>query len=225
MAKNEGFSQISAICESQISLKTHILGTIYGLKQRAQLESPGRERNRCMWCVMHVKPGSEKRMEEFLDGLIGDEFDSRCFHLTRLRRKKYGGRWQTIEEQLLPGYVFIVTEKPEQLYREFEKVPGCGLLGDSKEYVSRLDGEEAEFLEKIAGSADGEGAASRIGEIGLSYIKVEKDNRVRVLSGPLLFVEKQVRKIDFHRRVAEVETNLCGEKKVMYLGVEFENVS
>lgn len=175
-----------------------------------------------MWCVMHVKPGNEGRTEQFVDGLLGDKLHARCFHLTRLRRKKYGGRWQTVEEQLLPGYVFIVTEQPEQLYREFKKVSGYGLLG-GEEYVSRLEDEEADFIERIAGQ--GSGSMCQRGEIGLSYIRVENGNRITVLSGPLLFVKNQVKKIDFHRRVAEVETRLCGEKRVMYLGVEFEGAS
>lgn len=172
---------------------------------------------------MHVKPGNEIRTEQFVDGVFKGKFHTRCFHLTRLRRKKYGGQWQTVEEQLLPGYVFIVTEQPELLYREFKKVPGYGLLEGSEEYVSRLEDEEADFIERIAGQ--GSGAMCRSGEIGLSYIRVEEGNRITVLSGPLLSVKNQVRKIDFHRRVAEVETRLCGEKRMMYLGVEFEDAS
>lgn len=172
-----------------------------------------------MWCVMHVGPGNEARAEQFVDGLLGERLHDRCFHLTRLRRKKYGGRWQTVEEQLLPGYVFIATEEPEQLYRALKKVPDHGLLAGSDDYVGRLEDAEAEFIEKIAGEG------RRAGEIGLSYIRVGDDDRVTVLSGPLLSVEDRMKKIDFHRRVAEVETKLCGEKKVMYLGVEFEDVS
>ena len=170
-----------------------------------------------MWCVMHVEDGKEPRAERFIEGLLGDRSGG-CFHLTRFRRKKYGGKWRTVQEPLLPGYVFIATEDAEQLYRELESVSGYELLGSSAEYVSRLEDGEADFIERIAGKG------SRAGEIALSLIKVEEDGEITVLSGPLLSVEGQVRKIDFHKRVAEVETKLFGEKKVMYLGVEFEDV-
>ena len=60
------------------------------------------------------------------------------------------------------------------------------------------------------------------GEIALSQIVVEKDGEIRVLSGPLLQVEDMVKKFDFHKRVAEIETDFMGQKKVLYLGIEFE---
>ena len=76
---------------------------------------------------MHVKPGNEKRAEQFIDGLFGGESQGRCFHLTRARRKKYGGSWRTIQEELLPGYVFIATDEPEKLYGKLERRRDTGL--------------------------------------------------------------------------------------------------
>lgn len=184
-------------------------------KRKRDLPEKGKH---SMWCVMHVKPGNEKRAEQFIDGLFGGESQGRCFHLTRARRKKYGGCWRTIQEELLPGYVFIATDEPEKLYGELEKAPGYRLVGSGRESVSCLGEEEADFLEKIAGER---GSA---GKIGLSYIRAGEDGGVTVVSGPLLSVERQVRKIDFHKRIAEVETEFCGEKRVMYLGVEFADV-
>jgi hypothetical protein len=32
----------------------------------------------------------------------------------------------------------------------------------------------------------------------------------------------KIRKIDLHKRVAEIETNFMGQKKVLYLGIEFD---
>ena len=170
-----------------------------------------------MWCVMHVEDGKEKYTERFLTGLFEDELCGSCFHLTRLRRKKYGGSWQTVEENLLPGYVFIDTEEPERLNKKLERVPGYKLLGSNREYVSTLEERESDFIKSIAGKG------ARTGEIAISYIRVEQDGRIEVLSGPLLSVENRVRKIDLHERVAEVETEFLGEKRLMYLGVEFEN--
>lgn len=170
-----------------------------------------------MWCVMHVGDGEENRAERFLEGFLGEKLCGGCFHLTRFRRKKYGGKWQTVEENLLPGYVFIATEEPEQTYKELEKTSKRRLLGSDDAYVSVLESAEADFIEKIA--KDGK----KQGEIVLSKIRVLEDGQVELLSGPLCLVEDMVRKIDLHKRIAEVETDFLGEKKRMYLGIEFED--
>lgn len=170
-----------------------------------------------MWCVMHVGDGKEKSTEHFLKGFLGNELCGGCFHLTRFRRKKYGGRWQTVQENLLPGYVFIATDEPEKIHRELKRAPEYRLLGSDDAYISVLEGVEADFIGRITGES------GKQGEIALSKIRVLEDGRVEILSGPLLSVGNQVRKIDLHKRVAEVETELFGEKKLVYLGVEFED--
>lgn len=168
-----------------------------------------------MWCAVQVKDGSESQMESFVSNLLPKELDARCFHLTRYRRKKYGGKWQTVQENILPGYVFITTDKPERVHRELERAGKPGVLWGSDEYVATLQREEADLMERITGDA------AKPGEIPLSQITVEEDGQVKILSGPLLRVENRIRKIDLHRRVAEIETDFMGQKKVLYLGIEF----
>lgn len=168
-----------------------------------------------MWCAVQVKDGSESQMESFVSNLLPKELDARCFHLTRYRRKKYGGKWQTVQENILPGYVFITTDKPERVHRELERAGKPGVLCGSDEYVATLQREEADLMERITGDA------IKPGEIPLSQITVEEDGQVKILSGPLLRVENRIRKIDLHRRIAEIETDFMGQKKVLYLGIEF----
>ena len=81
-----------------------------------------------VWCVLYVERGGEAGAEAFLDGFLPESLHARCFHLTRSRKKKYGGRWRTVQEVLFPGYVFIETDHPEAVHQELEKVPGRGLL-------------------------------------------------------------------------------------------------
>lgn len=171
-----------------------------------------------MWCVMHVKDGEENRAEKFLESFLEENLCNGCFHLTRFRRKKYGGSWQTIQENLLPGYVFVATDEPEKLHKELKRTAEYRLLGSNDAFVSILGNEEEDFIKRITGNG------KEKGEIALSRIRVSKDGGVEILSGPLCSVENFVRKIDFHKRIAEVETDFMGEKKRLYLGVEFEGV-
>lgn len=166
-----------------------------------------------MWCAVHVKDGEEARTESFVTGLLPESLNIRCFHLTRNRRKKYGGQWQTIREKLLPGYVFIITDKPEAVYRELEKAPRPRLLFSHEESISTLETGEADFMGKIVNES---------GEIGVSKVKIGEDGSVAFLSGPLAQVEELVKKVDLHKRIAEVEADFMGKKQVLYLGIEIE---
>ena len=49
-----------------------------------------------------------------------------------------------------------------------------------------------------------------------------EDGSIRFLSGPLRQVESMVRKVNLHERIAEIETDFLGEKRVLYLGIEIE---
>ena len=84
-----------------------------------------------MWCVMHAEDGNEIQTERFVGGLLGDGSGGRCFHLTRLRNKKYGGKWRTVRDGILPGYVSAVADEPG-VYQGQGKIPGYGLPGTAE---------------------------------------------------------------------------------------------
>ncbi len=166
-----------------------------------------------MWCAVHVGDGYEAKTESFVSGLLPASLNAHCFHLTRSRRKKYGGQWQTIREKLLPGYIFITTDRPEAVYRELKKVPEPKLLFSREDSVSVLEEQESDFMGKIADES---------GEIGISRVKVSDEGDIVFLSGPLLQVGELVRKVDLHKRIAKVETDFMGKRQTLYLGIEIE---
>lgn len=167
-----------------------------------------------MWCAVHVRAGTEKNMEDFLAAFLPGSLHARCFHLTRSRKKKYKGRWQIVREDLFPGYVFIDTDEPDRVQRELEKAPGPRLLFSSDGYVSILEKRESDFMTMIS---DGNGV------IGISRAEVAEDRMVKYLSGPLRNVGNRVRRINFHKRVAEVEADFLGRRQILYLGIEIDN--
>ncbi|MCI9141327.1 MAG: hypothetical protein HFH87_01740 [Lachnospiraceae bacterium] len=188
-----------------------------GKKQRKWDSDTGaksRERegeDSCMWCAVHVKDGNEARTEAFVSGLLSKEMNARCFHLTRSRRKKYGGQWRTVRENLLPGYVFIDTDRPEEVGRELKGTSGLQLLFGSAAFVTTVKAQESEFMELLMDEE---------GEIGLSEVRVEENGGIRCVSGPLRKVSHLVRRVDLHKRIAEVEAEFMGKRQVLYLGIE-----
>jgi len=166
-----------------------------------------------MWCVVHVRDGGEEHTEELVAGLLPESINARCFHLTRSRRKKYEGQWQTVNEDLFPGYVFIDTDQPDRVYRELKKTSKPKLLFSDDEYVSILEKHESDLMEKLA---DGNG------RIGISKVRVGIDGKIHYLSGPLSGMGSMVRRVNLHKRIAEIEADIMGRKRTLYLGIEIE---
>lgn len=166
-----------------------------------------------MWCVVHVRDGGEEHIEDFVAGLLSENVSARCFHLIRGRRKKYEGQWHTVYEDLFPGYVFIDTDEPDRVYRELKKAPKPKLLFSDDEYVSTLEKHESDFMERLA---------DRNGRIGISKVRIGADGRIRCLSGPLEHMEDRVRRVNLHKRIAEIEAEVMGRKRILYLGIDIE---
>ena len=168
-----------------------------------------------MWCVIHVRDRGEQHAERLVAGLLPQSLDARCFHLTRNRKKKFQGKWQTVQEDLFPGYVFVDTDDLDRVYRELKKAPRPKLLFSNDQYVSTLEQKESELLELMADKG---------GVIGRSRVAVDEGGTVRYLSGPLKNVGDRVRKVNLHKRIAEIEASLMGEKQILYLGIEMEDM-
>lgn len=168
-----------------------------------------------MWCVVHVRDKGEENTEALVAGLLPGSLNARCFHLTRNRRKKYEGQWRTVGEELFPGYVFIETDRPEIVHRELKRASGPKLLFSDDGYVSTLEQRESDFMEMIA---------DKDGVIPISNVRVKDDGTVEYLSGPLVHVKNRIKKINLHKRVAEVEVRLLGRRRTLYLGIEIEGL-
>ena len=57
-------------------------------------------------------------------------------------------------------------------------------------------------------------------EVNLSLVEVGENDEVKILSGPLKDMVGMVRKINMHKRIAEVEVVFMGRKIVLHLGIE-----
>ncbi len=68
-----------------------------------------------------------------------------------------------------------------------------------------------------AGKAASESAGY---EVGLSRVAVAENDEVVILSGPLENMKGMIKKINLHKRVAEVEVDFMNRKTVIYLGIE-----
>lgn len=170
-----------------------------------------------MYYVMQVAPGEEYKTELLIRERVIDSLYDNCFHPIRHVRKKFHGEWKDVYEKLLPGYVFIISDFVQELYLELRRIPVLTkVLGKDGEFFSSLNENEVQWLRELMGPGK---QGQDVGEVALSQVFMEQDT-VKILSGPLKYMEGRIKKVHLHRRVAEVEVDFMNRKTQIYLGIE-----
>ena len=170
-----------------------------------------------MWYVMQVASGQENRTVFLVEKVVSEGILESCFVPVRRLRKKFRGAWHEVIEKLFPGYVFMISERPQLLYEELKQIPALTrLLGRCDEYFTPLSEKDVRMMEKLQNIMGDSGNL----EVEISRIIVEKGNRIRILSGPLKDLEGQIKRVNLHKRIAEVEMEFMGSRSVVHLGVE-----
>ena len=181
-----------------------------------------------MYYVLQVTPGEEEKTEALIMAILPGDLYGECFYLTKHMRKKFHKRWVNTQEKLLPGYVFIATENVEEVFLELKKVPMLtNILGRDGGSFSELSMCDAKWVEKIKKvgvrkTIKNKETGNIYGswyEVGLSQICVNKNNQIKIVSGPLKGIEGIVKKINLHKRIAEVELEFMKRRTVIYLGI------
>lgn len=185
--------------------------------------------------VIQVRSGKEAETKEFMEALIDRALLSDVFYPTRLMNKRFHGQWTEVREKLIPGYLFVESEKPGELHKELKRIPrltkmlGTERTSGKEEIVFKeLSKEEVDWLEKMMGGKDNQYMDPKLRhEVGLTLVDVEETSegrKITILEGPLKNVEGNIRKYDLHRRRAEVEVELMGLKTILYMGVVINGV-
>ncbi len=184
-----------------------------------------------MCYVIYTGAGREKAIQKLIAGVVPSELYTRCFYTYRHMRKKIGGQWADIYEWLIPGYLFVITDRVNEFHAALRELYRCGmycrLLGnDPVNGFSAVDPSEEQWLRSLIGDRwfdaplPEPAAPSGIAVAELSTIGFDENDRVQILSGPLMTLSGQVRKLDLHHRRALVEVNFMGKPQLLYLGLE-----
>ena len=108
--------------------------------------------------------------------------------------RRYEGVWHLERQLCFPDFVFLESQDKEQLDRELQALPDRkNVLGDGSPLIP-LSSEEERFLQSLWGTGH---------HLGMSrgYIR---DGQTFVTEGPLQGKERLIRKIDRHKRVAQI---------------------
>ena len=190
-----------------------------------------------MWYVIQVFTGTEEKTAESCCSVIGvqdkgadgalqntdnvlqetdgtfqntDTVLRKCFIPYVIRKRRYCGEWHEEKKILFPGYVFLVSDNPGELFLRLKKVPGLTkLLGTGDEIVP-LSAEEEELLKKLGGED----------HVVEGSIGILEQDKIVITEGPLQGMEGYIRKIDRHKRTAWLEVELMGRKIETQVGLE-----
>ena len=168
-----------------------------------------------MYYVIQVKTGKEqKAIEDILKNKPDDaSFD--VFAPYRKTLRKYKGVMKEVIERCFPGYVFVETNDAKRLFFELYWIPGfTKLLGreaDTYNFVP-LDKDESRMIDILYSVNN-----NRITEI--SNIEVKEGQTIKVLDGPLMGLETQIKKVNLHKRTVTVEFMMCGRLVESQIGI------
>ena len=76
-----------------------------------------------MWYVIQTTTGSEEALVCMIKEMISEDFYMECFYIKRECTRKEGDGWQIHLAAMFPGYLFVDTDKPKEMYMELKGVP------------------------------------------------------------------------------------------------------
>ncbi len=164
-----------------------------------------------MWYAVWVQTGREDRMLELCKTFFQNSDVCEEYFLPKYERaKKVHGQWTTTQALLFPGYLFLVSNKPEELQIKLKTLPEFAkVLGDDDGAIPLYD-EEVEFLENCMNK-------EKVVEMSTGYI--EGDQLV-IMDGPMKDYQGKVKKIDRHKRIAVLEVEFFSGVTEVKVGLE-----
>ena len=164
-----------------------------------------------MWYVVWTRTGQEEKVLQVCRKKITDqEAFEECFLPKYEKAWKENGKWGKKEAVLFPGYLFFITENPDKLFWELNKVPEVTkILGDGEKPIP-LYPHEIEFLKKYT-DPDHVMEMSTGDLIGGQLV---------VTDGPLKDYQGKVVHIDRRKREATLELEFFGRTTRIKVGLE-----
>jgi len=163
---------------------------------------------RAIWYLLKCPEGYEADYTKRCPELVAPQelMEVVCFKYQRMMR--YGGKWHLENRMLLPGYIFL---------------SGTEVMATNGDYKESKGGKERSPSVLVPLIPCGIPYAREMCQkgdlVGLSK-GIIRNGKPIVTSGPLKGREGLIRKIDRHKRTAEIEIPFVGDKKQVTVGLE-----
>ena len=164
-----------------------------------------------MWYVLQTLTGKEDELVRMIKKMVSPDLYTDCFiaYYERVWRKQQESIVHV--ERLFPGYVFIISENPDEIFLQLKKVPAMSkMIADGEFTFLPIEQEEETFLDNML-------RADHI--VRLSYVAMDGKGRVYRILGPLEEYASQVVRYQFKKRYVIIRLRLLGEEKTVALGI------
>lgn len=167
-----------------------------------------------MWYVIQTITGQEELLVEMISRMIPQEDYVECFYIKRECARKDEHVWKVYETALFPGYVFVDTDKPGEIYKELKKIPKFSkFLRHEKELFLTVEEEEKRFLENIQ---------SKGHLVRRSKVTLDEEKRIVAADGAVGRYLDQVVKQRIRKRYVLIQQRFMGKERKILLGIRLE---
>lgn len=167
-----------------------------------------------MWYVIQTTTGGEEALVCLIKEMISEELYKECFYIKRECARKEGDGWHIHLGTMFPGYLFVDTDKPKEMYMELKKVPKLTkLLKEEGETFLAVSEEEQRFLEEIQ---------DRQHVVRRSLVQLDADKRIIGADGPVGRYLSHIVRQRIRKRYVLIERELLGEKRSILFGIRLE---
>lgn len=164
--------------------------------------------------VIYTATGYEEKVQNVLREYVLLPSEEAFYPIVEIK-KRFHGKDKVVDKSLYPGYLFIRTDDPEALYLRGKASKGRLILQNMR--MLRNDAtllpiapEEEQMLYELCGD-DHRCDMSKGFIIG---------GKVVITSGPLQTFTGRIRKINRHKKTAEITTRLLGRDINVVVGLE-----
>lgn len=165
-----------------------------------------------MWYVIQTVTGKEEELIAFIRTVLNKELYADCFIIKTEWLKRLGGEWLTQVEPLFPGYVFIETERPKDVFMELKCIPRfTRMLGNENFEFVAVRKEEKELLELLLC-----GERDLITLVGLT---MAPSGLIQKIEDKYQFLYNHIIRLNLHKRYLIIKVKICGVIKTVKLGI------
>ncbi len=159
-----------------------------------------------MYYVIQVRTGKEEKTMDAIRRQLGEKEGFDIFSPYRKVLRKVKGVEVEKIERCFPGYLFVETDSPYELFKDLYWTPEFTKMLGREGYTENflpLNPDESRMIDILYSKNN-----DRITEI--SNIEVHEGQLVKVLDGPLFGLTGSIRKVNLHKRTVVVEFEMCG---------------
>ncbi len=166
-----------------------------------------------MWYVIQTRTGFEKELTEQLEGYCSGFSRENCLIPMYEDVRRSEGQSRISYRRLLPGYVLVNTDQPEDIHKGLKKVSDFARMLLSEEDGEKLflpvSPEDMAFLDSILED----------GLMRVSYVQNVKGMKIGKVIGPLAKYGNHISNIDFRHRRAVVDAEIFGKMRRIKFGL------